>query len=406
MSVACHYYFPMGSANQGVLEGIDDDQRLSEYLLLIIWQSPTFTRGRCEVKSISGSKATPVASLTWSQELGKRIRSGPWPDQAVSTTRKVVEAIQEEQWEVAAQLVDYWMEEAKVVYVIYKVWTDGFIAWLHAQDIEPVETESEVSRLKTLLSFPDGGPYEPRPRWEQLSLHAGRLTHMLRAYELTASEAITSFEALREKWRQLHDRGADMMWGLLTFVSKRFGEAEIEACFRFVLEPYLEERYRPFDLREQSYESTLFRNLYLTFEAMRGHLSGPGRTGDLEFKEYDDRWEISFNPCGSGNRALRGDDVEGTSPRTDAPYNFGTTRQRYDWAWNETGICYYCAHCCFALERWPAEQWGHPIRVVNPPRYVDKEKGIQPKKCTWTIYKSTDAIPEEAYRRIGLKKPC
>jgi hypothetical protein len=60
----------------------------------------------------------------------------------------------------------------------------------------------------------------------------------------------------------------------------------------------------------------------------------------------------------------------------------------------------------FALERWPAEQWGHPLRVIDPPRYPDETKGDEPKHCTWTIYKSIEAIPEAAYVRIGLEKPA
>jgi len=42
---------------------------------------------------------------------------------------------------------------------------------------------------------------------------------MLRALKLTNEEAVTALDDLREGWRQLHDRGADMMAGLLTFVS-------------------------------------------------------------------------------------------------------------------------------------------------------------------------------------------
>ena len=94
------------------------------------------------------------------------------------------------------------------------------------------------------------------------------------------------------------------MSGLLTFVAEHFGEEAIENCYRHVLEPYLQERYAPFDLRRQPYEETIYRNLYLSFEAMRGHLCGPDRTGDLEFTEHEDRYVIAFDPCGSGNRSL------------------------------------------------------------------------------------------------------
>jgi len=138
---------------------------------------------------------------------------------------------------------------------------------------------------------------------------------------------------------------------------------------------------------------------------MRGHLCGPGRRGELEVDEDDDKIVVRFDPCGSGGRQQRGDPVEGTPSRALAPYEFGVTQAEHDWAWNEKGVCYYCAHCCFALELWPAEQWGHPVRVVDSPLYPAESTGPEPKKCTWTVYKRLDAIPAEAYERIGRRKP-
>jgi hypothetical protein len=171
-----------------------------------------------------------------------------------------------------------------------------------------------------------------------------------------------------------------------------------------VLDPYLRERYGPFDVRERPYEETLFRNAYLSSEAMRGHLCGPGRRGDLEISEDDEKIVVAFDPCGSGGCQQRGDPIEGSGSRHAAPYDFGVTTERHDWAWNEQGVCYYCAHCCFALELWPAEQWGHPVRVVDSPLYGESQSQT-PKKCTWTVYKTLEAIPLEAYTRIGRSKP-
>ncbi len=114
---------------------------------------------------------------------------------------------------------------------------------------------------------------------------------------------------------------------------------------------------------------------------------------------------MSFDPCGSGGRSSRGDLIEGTRPRPELPCNFGITREEYDWAWNARGIGYYCAHRCFALEKLPAERWGHPVRVVDSPRYPAEPAGDDPKKCTRTVYKTIEAIPEAAYRRIGPIKP-
>jgi len=345
-------------------------------------------------------------TLTWSETLGKRVRSGGWTEQAVSTVARIEEALAAGRAELAAQLVDYFMEEAKVVYVIYDVWSDGFVRWLRAQGVLEADLEAELERLRRLLAYPDGTPFEPRERWRELGAHAGVVANRVRAFEVEAGPARAELDELREGWRRLHDRYADFQSGLLAFVARRFGEARLEDCYRFVLEPYLQERYRPFDLREQPYEETLERNLYLAFEAMRAHLVGPDRRGDVGLEEHDDRFVLSFDPCGSGGRAQRGDPVEGTGARVEPPYEFGVTRAEYDWAWNEKGVCYYCAHCCLALERWPAEQWGHPVRVVDSPLYPHETSGPEPKKCTWTIYKSLDAIPAEAYERIGLRKPA
>jgi hypothetical protein len=213
-------------------------------------------------------------------------------------------------------------------------------------------------------------------------------------------------DALAEAWRGLHDRYADLMAGVLAYVARRFGEARLEDCYRAVLEPYIRERYMPFDTRVTPYPDTLDRNLYLVLEAMRAHRGGPRRDGEVDLEEHDDRWVVSFDPCGSGGRSMRGDDIEGTPSRVLAPYEFGVTQERHDWAWNETGICYYCAHCCLALEKLPMERWGHPVRVVDPPRWGGSADAPETqRRCTWTVYKTLEAIPGSAYQRVGHTKP-
>ena len=338
--------------------------------------------------------------LVWSEDLGKRVREGDWPDQTISTVTKIEQAAAG-RGEEAAQLVDYFMEEAKVVYLIYEVWMAGFVEWLSIQGVTDAERDAELTRLKQLVAFPDGTPFEPLPAWEALGSAAGLLGSRLRA-----SSDVAGLDELRDAWRMLHDRYVDLISGLLAYIAQRFGEESLEPCYRHVLEPYIEERYMPFDLRKRDYEDTIYRNLYTTFEAMRAHLCGPDRRGELELEEDDDKWVIKFDPCGSGGRSNRGDPVEGTPPRPQPPYEFGVTTEAHDWAWNETGVCHYCAHCCFALELLPAERWGHPVRVVDSPLYPDETTGSNPKKCTWTVYKRLDAIPEEAYRRIGRTKPA
>jgi hypothetical protein len=358
-----------------------------------------------------GPEATNV---TWSDAIGKRVRTGTWPEQAVSTAT-VIESVLRDAGDVfgpkagrreaAAQLVDYFMEEAKVVYVIYKVWMDGFLSWLAEQGVDETERQAELDRLALLLAYPDGTPLEPVGRWETLGTDAGRLAHGIRSYELDVEAAVVALDALFEDWRRLHDRYADLMAGVLAFVAKRFGEAALEPCYRSVLEPYLAERYMPFDVRVTPYEDTIERNLYISLEAMRAHLVGPGRRGDIDLVEFDDRWELRFDPCGSGGRQVRGDEIEGTGSRVLAPYEFGVTTERHPWAWNEVGVCYYCAHCNLALSTLPAERWGHPVRTVDPPLWRGPDDPATRRHCTWTVWKSLEAIPEREYERIGRTKP-
>jgi hypothetical protein len=355
------------------------------------------------LRGVSGG-ATPPTKLGWNDALGKRTRSGDWADQAVGTVAKIDEAVDGAQWEVAAQLIDYLMEEAKVVHVIFDVWFSGFTEFLLAQGVGQDLLDAELRRLGALLAFPDGTPFAPDAPWERLGADAGALASRMRDGRLSGEEAKAQVDALREQWRQLHDRGADRIGGLLAFVAAQLGEAAIEQCYRSVLEPYVQERYMPFDVRQQPYEATLERNLYLCFEAMRGHLAGERRRGDMELIEYDDRWVINWQ-CGSGGRSLFGDVVEGTGSRVEEPYEFGVTQEEYPWSWSKKGVCYYCAHCMFACSLLPAERWGHPVRVIEPPTYPEAAASDKFMPCKWTIYKTLDAIPQEAYEAMGRTKP-
>ncbi len=356
-----------------------------------------------------------MTHLAWSDEIGKRVRTGDWADQAVSTVTKIRDALEDAgdefglkagRRETAAQLVDYFMEEAKIVYVIYKVWTDGFLDWLRAQGVSEADLAAELDRLAHLMAYPDGTPLDPPARWEALGERAGRLANGIRSYNVPVARANTELEGILEDWRRLHDRYADLMAGVLAYVARRFGEAALEPCYRSVLEPYIQERYMVFDVRFRPYADTLVRNLYISLEAMRAHLVGPGRRGDVELEEFDDRWELRFDPCGSGGRQVRGDEIEGTGSRVLAPYDFGVTQEAHPWSWNETGVCYYCAHCNFALSTLPAERWGHPVRTVDPPLWRGPDDPLTRKHCTWTVWKSLEAIPEREYARIGRTKPA
>src|SRR3954452_14403326 len=200
--------------------------------------------------------------LEWSDAIGKRVRSGDWADQAISTVTKIEEelaaagdevglaanrrelaaagaefGLADNRRENAAQLVDYFMEEAKVVHVIYRVWTAGFQDWLRGQGVSDTELDAELARLSALLAYPDGSPLARDQRWEALGLRAGRLAHGIRGYEMRVADALDELAGVTEDWRRLHDRSADLMAGILAYVVKRFGEPAFETCYRAIMEP-------------------------------------------------------------------------------------------------------------------------------------------------------------------------
>src|SRR5262245_49723024 len=96
-----------------------------------------------ERTGISGGIAAPTTRLTWSDRLGKRVREGTPAELAVSTVERIEEAVRAGQWEVAAQLVDYFMEEAKVCRMVYVQWSEGFEQWLTDHGVSAADVAAE-----------------------------------------------------------------------------------------------------------------------------------------------------------------------------------------------------------------------------------------------------------------------
>jgi hypothetical protein len=139
-------------------------------------------------------------------------------------------------------------------------------------------------------------------------------------------------------------------------------------------------------------------SLELTVEGMRGHFTGGSRSGSVGVEDKGDRWVLSFDACGSGGRMRRGDPERGQLPRTEPPYRFGVTHEAHAWSWGRRGVCLYCAHCAVVNEILPIEATGAPMRVVDYP----EDPG---EPCRWTIYKSPEAVPDDAYSRVGMERP-
>ena len=192
--------------------------------------------------------------------------------------------------------------------------------------------------------------------------------------------------------KALHDLFCDWLWDLFTNIAERHGEEELHQTLRQTQGGWMMKRtWRGF------LNLSVEERVYLTAEIMRAHRCGPEQDGRLEVTDEGDHYCIGMDPCGSGGRMRRGDPVDGTPSRLGPPYNFGATKQAYDWSWGQAGVPYYCLHCVMN-EVLPMEWGGHPLWVTGYD--ADPEK-----PCSWKFYKRAEDIPEAYYRRVGRQKP-
>ena len=113
----------------------------------------------------------------------------------------------------------------------------------------------------------------------------------------------------------------------------------------------------------------------------------------------------ALDPAWSGGRILRGDDLEGTGSRVLAPYEFGVTQSRIRGPGTRSASAttaptatWRCPPCLLAL--------GPSVRTVDPPLWRGEDDPLTRKRCTWTVWKTLEAIPEREYERIGRTKPA
>ena len=342
-------------------------------------------------------------TIEYAPSIGRRVRLGSWDDQRLSTYSKIQEAVDAGDWDFAAELSAYFIDEASVCYGIYRQWIPDLRAFLKENGIT-VEDLKEIDRsIVAKLNLPDGTPWDPSWQWHQVRTQGESLVEAIHHQQpVLAHERLVE---LKETWRRCHDRDVDHTYGLMSEIVARLGESAIGRMWDKVILPLFIWRYEKFDIDRQPWADALDTLMLVACEAMRGHLVGPERTGDFELIETDDRYILRFDPCGSGGRTIRGDLIEGTPPRMEAPYGWTVSEEPHPWNHFQTGVCHYCTHCIRLMEELPMDRFGYPVRVVDPPRYGVNDESGRPLKCQWQMFKDPTTVPAEYYERVGRKKP-
>lgn len=354
--------------------------------------------------SLQAERTAPAVDLpdglSFSAVLGRVVRSGDWPDQAVSTYDKIIAALEAGETTQAAALVDFFVDEADVIYGIFRNFIPDINEFMKVRGMTGEEIVEANRRVLSQLDLPDGRPFNSRVLWEEFRVKVRHI--LLKCGAGDAAGALADLEPMKDTWRMIQDRDVDHAYGLITLTVDRYGEAVLPDLWDHIIGPLFSMRYAKFDVSKFAWADSLETNLYLAFEAMRGHLVGPGRRGNMEFEEDEDRYTFRFDPCGSGGRALRGDnEIEGTPPRVEPPFDYGVTKEEHDFAWNKKGVCYYCSNCCVVMQLKPIDEFGYPVRVVEPPTYPAESEA----KCTWHVYKDPTKVPDRYYEDVGRVKP-
>ncbi len=342
--------------------------------------------------------------IEFSEMLGRRVRIGDWQDQTIGTYVKIGEAIREGDWDHAADLADYFVDEANVCFTLYRQWVNDLRGFLADNGMDAEELAAVDADVQSKLTTPEGNPWNAHRHWDSFRTHQRNLLKHI--YRAETDEALETLDVMKDVWRQTHDRDVDHTYGLMSAIQDNHGAQGIADMYERVLLPLFSWRYQKFDIDSHPWDEALETLLTVSCEAMRGHLVGPERTGDMELIEEEDRWVIRFDPCGSGQRIIRGDWEEDTPARVEPPYNWAVSEEPASWNHYTKGICLYCAHCIVLNEEMPMDRFGYPTRVIDPPVYPDTDRDPAVRqKCQWTMYKDPTTVPEEAYERVGRKKP-
>lgn len=339
----------------------------------------------------------PSGPLVFHPAMGAKIRAGDYADHAQSTYLLAAQAAQEGRGEDAADLARYTIQEALEAYELFTAWCQEIPQFLLGRGIGQEQLAAEAERLEELWKSEDGAAFNAVSGWAAYQELIERFA--TGAVEGRADPA--TLDEARAIWRDTHDRLCDGVYFWTDAAARLLGEAVVGELWDVLMQP-MYDYYVRYDVDNHPWPRSFDLLMHYALEGLRGHLTGPGRTGSIEVIEEEDRWALRFDPCGSGGRTMRDDPDTGQGPRMQPPWNLGVTTKEYDWSWNKKGICLYCVHCCQLNERMPMRRFGYPTRVVEPPVWPEAQQG---SKCTWYIYKDPSLVPEEVYRRVGARKP-
>jgi hypothetical protein len=323
----------------------------------------------------------------------------PGPPQTESTYALARRAIAAGEAAEGVRRIRQLLDEAAEGRELFPLFIERGRRFLLDRGVPAAVVSGEEHRILSLLGATAEDALDMPRQWAVVQDLAARAEEAVRAGDGRAASDLV--EELRCAWMVVHDRFCDIACALFSLAAGQLGESVVGAMWDDAIGDLYPSR-DAYDTARRPWAESVAWLLADAAASLRGHLSGPGRTGEVSLREEEDRWVFRFDPCGSGGRTLRADANADGAVRVGEPFGFRVTTGRHDWAWQAEGVCLYCVHCCQLQERVPISRLGYPVRVVEPPVWGTTEpRGY----CTWSIYKDPALVPAEAYRRVGAIRP-
>jgi hypothetical protein len=220
-------------------------------------------------------------------------------------------------------------------------------------------SDVEIARMET-------------PLWEQAK-------SAIDAGDAEAAKAL--IDRAVAQWAGLKDYSINWITSLLTFITDELGEEAVERALRRTGEEFV---------RPRRDTGTVWGDLPASARAKVIARSMLGNMGTVSVAEDDEKITLSFR-CGSGGKLIDDGRYEGEHP-------YATLRERSGRTFDRDSLWVYCAHCSVNNEIQPVEWGAAPTSIEFPP-----ERAGEP--CVHHVYKDLDAVPADAYERIGTTRP-
>ena len=315
-----------------------------------------------------------------SQAIGRSLRlDDDLETLGTSSQTLAEEAIRARRNEEAVTLINYFLREMQIMHGILTTWVQDIIRFI--MEKSGAEPGMEIAGAQAILRT-----------WTTVELGIAPRDQTLRAIEEgRVEDAIQWLDRMRLEFKNPHEILVAWVQDLLSYCAATWGEDAVLETILHTHQSIWGDRYATWD------QMTPHEKVALTVEGMRGgHFSGARRRGDVQIAEEEDRFVISFDPCGSGGVLRRGDPETGRGPYPITEH--GTNPEPPLWTWQKTGVHWYCSHCAIAMEWLPAQKRGFLLRPLDH----TLDHGAP---CPWYIYKDDRLIRDYHYGRTGQVNP-